>query len=199
MKRRVFILGVMVLTLGLLSGCGKKSDSGITSSSEKKPSKGTMEDPYTINDTITLTSYIWEGNRFANMAANGQGVPSGSNTWEFSNFRIENYKGLDVLVYDKKCIETSEPNGADDSIFVSEGFNSNMQTQPVYDVSDDYINSGNIIFPVYFTGTKYTKAIAMCSQDTNYNLVPSEEKYSMVRIIYYDENLEDAYVYIKLN
>ena len=75
---------------------------------KQEKNKGTKENPYTIEDTITISCYAWDGNRILD------GTVIGSNTFELSNFRIENgtlssynnAEDIKVIVFDKKCIET---------------------------------------------------------------------------------------------
>ena len=170
---------------------------------EQEENKGTKDNPYTMEDTITISCYAWDGNRILG------GTVIGSNTFELSNFRIEsgklssynNAENVKVLVFDKKCIETCYENGIDwlstGNIFIDNFFNDNMQTIDFTNITEEYTNKErpNV---VYFKDTTYTEAYAMCKID-NMEIINSNEIYSLMRITYYDENLDEQYVYIKID
>lgn len=170
---------------------------------KQEKNKGTKENPYTIEDTITISCYAWDGNRILD------GTVIGSNTFELSNFRIENgtlssynnAEDIKVIVFDKKCIETCYENGLNwlstGNIFIDNFFNDNMQTIDFTNVTEEYTNKErpNV---VYFEGTTYTEAYAMCKID-NKEIINSNETYSFMRITYYDKNLDEQYVYIKID
>lgn len=170
---------------------------------EQEGNKGTKDNPYTMEDTITITCYAWDGNRILG------GTVIGSNTFELSNFRIEsgklssynNAENVKVLVFDKKCIETCYENGIDwlstGNIFIDNFFNDNMQTIDFTNITEEYTDKErpNVI---YFKDTTYTEAYAMCKID-NMEIINSNEIYSLMRITYYDKNLDEQYVYIKID
>lgn len=170
---------------------------------EQEGNKGTKDNPYTMEDTITITCYAWDGNRILG------GTVIGSNTFELSNFRIEsgklssynNAENVKVLVFDKKCIETCYEDGIDwlstGNIFIDNFFNNNMQTIDFTNITEEYTNKKrpNV---VYFKDTTYTEAYAMCKID-NMEIINNNEIYSLMRITYYDENLNEQYVYIKID
>lgn len=212
MKRKLLATVSVSLCL-LLSACGgggndsiqqeKVTDTQQEDKGTEKSNKGTKENPYTMEDTITITCYAWEGNRILG------GTVIGSNTFELSNFRIEvgnlssynNAEDVKVLVFDNKCIETCYENGLGwldtGDIFVDNFFNDNMQTIDFTNITEIYtsIKRQNV---VYFKGTTYTEAYAMCKID-NTEIINSDETYNLMRITYYDENLDEQYIYIELD
>ena len=80
---------------------------------------------------------------------------------------------------------------------VDKFFNDNMQSLKYMNISDDYLDREDPEI-VYFKDTTYAQAYALCSMDDDHNVVVSNEDYSLVRFIYFDENLEEQYIYIKL-
>ena len=199
---------VLILFLYLLDKDSKEyvkqSEENIQETqNEQEGNKGTKDNPYTIEDTITITCYAWDGNRILG------GTVIGSNTFKLNNFRIEsgklssynNAENVKVLVFDKKCIETCYENGIDwlstGNIFIDNFFNDNMQTIDFTNITEEYTNKErpNV---VYFKDTTYTEAYAMCKID-NMKIINSNEIYSLMRITYYDENLDEQYVYIKID
>jgi hypothetical protein len=126
-----------------------------------------------------------------------------------SNFRIEvgnlstydNAEDVEVLVFDKKCIETCYEDGigwlSTGDIYVDNFFNNNMQTIDFTNITEEYTNIDETKV-VYFEGTTYTEAYAMCKID-NGEIINNSETYSFMRILYYDKNLDEQYVYIKLD
>ncbi|EOS39416.1 hypothetical protein C808_01837 [Lachnospiraceae bacterium M18-1] len=220
MKRKVFkVLGVaaiafimaclvLIIFLYLLDKDSKEyiaqlEENNKTIQEEQDRNKGTKENPYTLEDTIVITCYAWEGNRILG------GTVIGSNTFELSNFRIEtgnlssfnNAENIKVLVFDKKCIETCYENGINwldtGDIFIDNFFNDNMQSIDYTNISEEYTKKerNNI---VYYEGTTYSEAYAMCKIE-NFNIINSDEIYSLMRILCYDENLDEQYVYVKID
>ena len=51
---------------------------------------------------------------------------------------------------------------------------------------------------MYFEGTTYTEAYAMCKIESG-EVEKNDDTYSLARISFYDENLDEKYVYIKLD
>lgn len=206
MKKIITILLTFIIGISM-AACGNNG----TSIAEKIDTKGTRENPYTLEDTVTVTSTAWEGNRLFN------GVPIGTNTFELSNLRIEpvNVTGLNgspagthvnCLIFDKKCIETCYENGIDyyNDLQINNFFNPNMQSLSASQITDYYAehyigkNQPNETLRVYFEGTTYTEAYALCELSID-GVVPSDETYHLARILCYDENLDEKYVYIKLD
>lgn len=212
MKRKLLATVSISLCLLLLACGGGGNESTqqeqATNTQEKDKStgesnKGTKENPYKMEDSIIINCYAWEGNRILG------GEVIGSNTFELSNFKIEvgelssynNAEDVKVLVFDKKCIETCYENGIGwldtGDIFVDNFFNDSMQTVDFANITEVYTNikRPNV---VYFEGTIYKEAYAMCKID-NSDIINSGEIYSLMRITYYDENLDEQYVYIELD
>ena len=88
MKITKKFLSILMATIILfcLSACGKEANMNASR-------KGTKDNPYTLDDIITITSYAWEGNIHLG------GKVIGKNTFELSNLRIENGE---LSVYDSK-------------------------------------------------------------------------------------------------
>ncbi len=196
--KKIFKLLIALTCISLLTACGSTSNSKTTFAIKEK---GTVDNPYTLNDTVTVSTTSWKGHRLLD------GDVEGTSTFELSNFRIERltfnrYDDLttDVLVFDSKCIETSLENGVSHTFIgdydVENFFNSNKQILNFSEVTTDYTDL-NSLKMTYFEGTTYTLAYALCDVYSSSGIVHSDE-YSMMRIRVYDENLEEDYVYISL-
>lgn len=194
-----FILSLIVI-LGVFSlvACGNTNNTS--------NGKGTKENPYSINDTITIDTYSWDGT----LGINAKVI--GKTTFEISNMRVEQGKmgekyfnpietDINAFIFDKTCLETCHENGFDwltsGNLTVDKFFNDNMQSLKYMNISDDYLDREDPEI-VYFKDTTYAQAYALCSMDDDHNVVVSNEDYSLVRFIYFDENLEEQYIYIKL-
>ena len=198
MKLKRYIISLLFFSIIVLSlaACGKET----TSNSNSKDDKGTRKNPYTLEDTITITCYTMDD----------EGEPSGTNTFEISNIRIEDgevsgYRGntenVRVLVFDKKCIETCYEDGINwlsfGNTYLDTFYDSNMQSIDFADITEAY--TGKYIDEVvYFEGTTYTEAYAMCKIESG-EVEKNDDTYSLARISFYDENLDEKYVYIKLD
>ena len=191
---------IFVLALSLLLvACGDNKDSS------KKGAKGTIDNPYTMDDVITITTTSWDGNRYID------GTIIGNNTFELSNFRIEEGElsgyadepeKVSVLAFDVKCIETCYENGLGwlekGGIYFDNFFDANMQTLDYTDVTDSYqkLSSDQV---VYFPGTTYSMAYAMGKIDEGKVYAGDVDNYKIMRLSYVDKNLkDDSYVYIKI-
>lgn len=202
MKLKRYIISLLFFSIIVLSlaACGKETNSN----SNSKDDKGTRKNPYTLEDTITITCYAWDGNRILG------GTPIGTNTFEISNIRIENgelsgyngnEKNVSVLVFDKKCIETCYEDGinwlATGNTHLDTFYDSNMQSIDFSDITEEYTGK-EMSEVVYFEGTTYTEAYAMCKIESG-EVQTNDDTYSLVRILSYDKNLDEQYVYIKLD
>ena len=83
------------------------------------------------------------------------------------------------------------------NIYVENFFNPNMQSIDFTDITESYTEQDHTKV-VYFEDTTYTEAYAMCKRDFN-EIITNDETYSLVRIHAINKNLEDEYIYIKLD
>lgn len=198
MRKLVFVF-MLCLSFSLFA-CGGNG-------SASKGGKGTKDNPYTLEDTITVTSTSYETdmNTFPLKK-----IVLGTNTFELSNFRIEeveisnNFNGetgvIKLLVFDKKCTETSFDDGIDwlnnGDIRVDNFFDENMQVLEYTNFTEDYTGLEEHK-RVFFEGTTYTEAYALTSLDDGIDT--NSVGYHLLRMCYNDKELEEQYIYIKLD
>lgn len=197
----------MLVALLVVVSCINCVACGTTLESTGKNAKGTKDNPYTLDDIITITTHSFEDREIT--FPNNKPEDIGKNVFEISNMRVEDLEvtnnntgkttTVKTFIFDKKCKECCLENGinhlaVNGNVIAGGFFNSNMQELEYTDLTVEYAGKHEATI-YYFGGTSYTFAYALGSlNNPNY-----EDTYDLMRFSYYDKNFEKKYVYVKLN